>query len=103
MKGNEEANKTKSLSGTLYTAVSHNALASTGNLNENSYVDSGASDHLIPSRGDLHAYRKFEKPVEISAANSGKICAYGSGTATSANGLEQEVDLQVGFMRDWCR
>jgi len=41
--------------------VSHNTLASTGDLNENFYVDSGASDHLIPSRGDLHAYRKFEK------------------------------------------
>ena len=96
-KENEEANKTKSSSGTLYTAVSHKALASTGDSNEKFYIASGASDHLIPSRGDLHAYRRFEKPVEISAADGGKIYAYGSGTlrmATSANGLEREVDLE---------
>ena len=33
------------------------------------------SDHLIPSRGDLGAYKKFAKPVEISAAGGGKIYA----------------------------
>jgi len=55
------------------------------------YVHSKASYHLIPSRGDLHTYQKFAKPIEISAANGGKIYAYSSGTlqvATSAHGLE---------------
>jgi len=61
------------------------------------YVDSGASGHLIPSRDNLHAYQKIAKPVEISAANGGKICAYGSGAlrvATSANSLGREADIQ---------
>jgi Zinc knuckle len=53
----EAKNRTKSSSEVLYTVVFHNALASTGNSSENFDVDSGASDHLIPSRGDLHAYR----------------------------------------------
>jgi hypothetical protein len=56
-----------------------------------------ASDHLIPSKENLHAYRKFDKPVEISAADGGKIYAYGSGTlrvTTSANGLEREAELE---------
>ena len=38
-------------------------LSSTGELLN---VDSGASDHFTPSRGDLGAYKKFAKPVEIS-------------------------------------
>ena len=96
-KANDEANEMKAPSGTLYMAVSWKALASTGDSDEKFYIDSGASDHLIPSRGDLHAYRRFGKPVEISAADGGKIYAYGSGTlrmATTANGLERTADLQ---------
>jgi len=61
------------------------------------YVDSGGSDHLIPSRDNLHAYQKFAKPVKISAANGRTIYAYGSGTlgiATSANSLGREADIQ---------
>jgi hypothetical protein len=96
-KGTEDTNKAKPASGTLYQAVTLGAQASSGDSDGTFYVDSGASDHLIPSRGDLHAYRKFDKPVEISAANGGRIFAYGSGTlrvATTANGLEQEAELQ---------
>jgi len=63
-----------------YTAMSHNALADTRSPAEKFYVDSGASDHLIPSRDNLYAYQKFVKPVEVSAANGVKISAYGSGT-----------------------
>jgi hypothetical protein len=92
-KGNEEsekaANRTKPASGTLYSAITHSALLATG--------DSGAPDHLIPSRGELRAYREFAKPDEISAADSGKVYACGSGTlrvATSANGLGHKVDLE---------
>ena len=32
-------------------------------------------DHLIPSRGDLGTYKRFAKPVEISAAGGEKIFA----------------------------
>ena len=76
--------------------MSYNALADTGSSAEVFYVDSGASDHLIPSRDNIHAYQEFAKPVEISAANGGKIYAYGSGTlrvATSANSLGREADI----------
>ena len=52
-KGNEKASSSKAPSGTLYTAVSHNALVSTEEPLNTFYIDSGASDHLIPSRGDL--------------------------------------------------
>ena len=71
--------------------------ASTGDLSDIFYLDSGASYHFIPSRGDLHAYQKFATPVEIAATNGGTIYAYGSGTlqvATLVNGLERQVDLQ---------
>jgi hypothetical protein len=71
-KEKEEASTSKSLSGTLYTEVSHSSLASTGDSMNTFYVDSGASYHLIPSQGDLRAYQKFAKPVEISAANRGR-------------------------------
>jgi len=87
-----EANKQKPPSGSLYTAISHNALADTGSSAELFYLDSGASDHIIPLRDSLRAYQKFAKPTEIyiSAANSERIYAYSSGTlhvATSANSL----------------
>ena len=78
-------------------SISHNALAETGNSAELFYLDSGASNHVIPSRDNLHAYQKFAKPVETSAADGKKIYAYGSGTlrvATSANSLGREVGIQ---------
>jgi len=56
------------------------------------YIDLGASDHLVPSKGDLRADRVFEQLVEIAVANSGKIYAYGTGylrVATSASGVER--------------
>ena len=96
-KGMEEVNKQRPPSGVLYTAMSQNALPDTGSSAEMSYVDSGALDHLIPLRDTLHAYPKFAKPVVISAANGGKVYAYGSGTlcaAMSANSLGQEADIQ---------
>ena len=37
------------------------------------YIDSGASDHLIPLKGNLYAYLKFKKPIEISPVNGGKF------------------------------
>jgi Zinc knuckle len=87
----ESGRGTKPASGTSYNAISQSVLLATGDSTETFYVDSGASDHLTPSRGELCAYREFAKPVETSAAESGEIYyAYGSGTlcvATSANGL----------------
>ena len=73
------------------------AQASSGDSDEGFYIDSGASDHLIPSRGDLNSYREFNKPVEISTADGGKIFSYGSGNlrvATTVNGLEREAEAQ---------
>jgi hypothetical protein len=64
------------------------------------YLDSGASYHLVPSQGMLHAYQKFAMPLEISATNGNKIYAYGSGdlrVVTLANGLESEAILQDIF------
>ena len=96
-KGSEETNKPKiPASGTLYTAV-YEAQASVRHSGNTFYIDSGASHHLIPTRGDLHAYEKFTTPMEIAAADGGKIYAYGSGTlrvATTVNGLERQEDLQ---------
>src|SRR5258706_7716452 len=48
-------------------------------LTDSFYIDLGASDHLVPSKGDLRADRVFEQLVEIAVANSGKIYAYGTG------------------------
>jgi len=61
------------------------------------YVDSGASDHLVPSRGRLRAYKEFAGPVERAAADNGKVYAQGTGTlrmTASVNGLEREADLE---------
>ena len=90
-KAADNAHKAKPATGMLYMALTLGAQASSGDSDGHFYIDSGASNHLFPTKGDLHAYRKFIKPVEISAADGGKIYAYGSGTlrvATSANGLE---------------
>ena len=97
VKGNEEASSLKAPLGRLYIAVSHNTLVGTEEPLNTFYIDSGVSDYLVPPRGDLYAYKKLARLVGISAADGGKIYAYGSGTlrvATEANGLEREADLQ---------
>ena len=66
-KGNEEASSSKAPSGAVYTAVSRNALSSTGGLLN---IDSGASDHFIPSRGDLGACKKFAKYQQLAVERS---------------------------------
>ena len=64
----------------LYTAVARTTVPTTEGLTGCFYFDSGAPNHLIPWKGDLYAYREFEKLVEVAAANSGKIYAYGTGS-----------------------
>ena len=54
----------------------------------------GASDHLVLSKGNLRTYKEFKQPVEIAATNIGMIYTYGLRVATSASGIEQEVDLK---------
>lgn len=45
-------------SGTLYTAAAHTAtVPAEEGLTDHSYIDSGASDHLVPSKCDLHLHR----------------------------------------------
>jgi hypothetical protein len=93
----EKSTSKKPPSGTLYTAMSYSAILTNKELTDTFYIDSGASNYLIPSKNDLHAYREFEQPVEISAADSAKIYAYGTGSlcvASFSNGLEWEEDLQ---------
>ena len=58
-------------SGTLYTAVAHTTVPAKEGLTNCFYIDLGASDHLVPSKGDLRADRVFEQLVEIAVANSG--------------------------------
>ena len=85
-KGKEATEKLKASSGMLYTTVGTSETESTNTY----YVYSGASQHLIPTRADLHAYREFLKPVEIAAASNGVVYTYGSGTlrvSSSAKGL----------------
>ena len=85
-KGKEAAEKLKASSGTLYTTVS----TSETELTNTYYVYLGASQHLIPTQADLHAYWEFSKPVEIAVASGGVVYAYGSGTlrvSSSAKGL----------------
>jgi len=83
--------------GILYTAMSHAGLVANRDLTETFYVYSGASDHLIPSRGELRAYKEFASPVDLAAVGDGKIYAQGTGTlwvTASVNGLEREADLE---------
>ena len=77
--------------------MAHASAPADGGLTDSFYINSGASNHLVPSKGDLRGYREFERPLEIAAANSGRIYAYGSGTArvtTSTGGVEREADLE---------
>ncbi len=90
----EASSAKKPPSGTLYTATT---VPAKEGLTDCFYIDLGtsdlgASDHLVPSKGDLRADRVFEQLVEIAVANSGKIYAYGTGylrVATSASGVER--------------
>ena len=85
-KGKEAAEKLKASSGSMYTAVRNLKDKSTNTY----YIDSGASQHLIPTRVDLQTYQEFLKPAEIAAANGRVIYAYGSGmlrASLSATGL----------------
>ena len=50
-------------SGIFYTAVIHATEPAKEGLTDGSYVDSGASDHLILLKGNLHAYREYEQPL----------------------------------------
>jgi len=91
------ASMKKPPSGTLYTAMAHAGLRADDGLTARYYVDSGASEHITPTRVYLRSYREFEKPVEISVANDRQILAYGSGclrVATLVNGWEREVNLE---------
>jgi len=85
----EASSAKKPPSGTLYTATT---VPAKEGLTDCFYIDLGTSNHLVPSKGDLRAYRVFEQLVEIAVANSGKIYAYGTGylrVATPASGVEQ--------------
>ena len=64
----------------LYTAAARTTVPTKERLTLCFYDDSGASDNLIPWKGDLYAYREFEQPVKVAAANNGKIYAYGTGS-----------------------
>ena len=90
-----DTDESKAPAGTLYTAVGLSATAT--DSTDTFYIDSGASDHLVPTRSDMLTYQEFTKPKEISTANGGSIYAYRSGTlrvASSANGQEREAELQ---------
>jgi len=60
----EGASTKKPLSGTLYTAMAHTGMCADDELTAKYYVDSGASEHLIPSKVYLRSYREFDRPVE---------------------------------------
>jgi len=80
--------------------MSHGTLLTNGGLTDTFCIGSGASDHLIPSKGELRAYKESAKPVEIAVADSEKFHAYGTGTlhvAVFANDLEREEDLQDAY------
>jgi len=75
----------------LYTAVSCKAMVSISDSKEMYYVESGALDHLTLHKAIYIANQKFNKPIDIPAANGGWICTYGSGTLwvmTLVSGLE---------------
>ena len=55
----EATTSKKHPSGTRYTAVAHTTVPAKGGLTNCFYIDLEASDSLILSRGDLHAYREL--------------------------------------------
>ena len=81
------SSKNSGSSGTLYTAVSKTALLANMKLTNLYYIDLGASDHLIPLKDELRAYREFASPVEIAVANKGKIYAHGTGSLQVASAI----------------
>ena len=87
----------KAQAGTLYPTVSKTTLLANTKLTNFYYIDSGASDHLIPSKGELRTYKEFAHPIVIGTANDGKIQAYGTGMlqiVSSVNGLEWQGTLE---------
>ena len=63
----------------LYTPAAHTTIVTAKEgLTDYFYIDSIASDHLVPSKGNLRTYVEFEHLVEIVATNRGKIYAYGT-------------------------
>ena len=96
-KQGEGSSGEKAQAGTLYPTVSKTALLANTKLTSFYYIDSGASDHLVPSKGELRAYKEFARPVEIGTADDGKIQAYGTGSlqvVSSVNGLERQGTLE---------
>ena len=66
--------------GVLYTTVAHTIIPAKEGLADCCfYIDSGASGHLILSKGDLRSDSEFGQPVEIDAANGGKTYPYRAG------------------------
>ena len=93
----EGSGESKGQAGTLYTAVAKMALIANTNLTNTHYIDLGVSDHLIPLKGELCTYQEFASPVEIAAADNGKIYAYSTGSLqvkSSVNGWEQHGTLE---------
>ena len=56
--------------------VSCKAMVSISDSKEMYYMESGAPDHLTLHEVIYIANRKFDKPVEISAANRVKMCLW---------------------------
>ena len=80
----------------VFTAVVNSSMGLDA-LTESFYVDSGALAHLVPSKVGLRNYVDFATPLEIAAANNGKIFAYSSGTArvsTVNDGVERMADIR---------
>ena len=82
---------------TAFVNASIIANTATDSLTEVFYVDSGASAHLVPSVYGLRNYTEFASPLEIAAANNGKIYAYGLGTVrvvSRVDGVDHEAVLE---------
>ena len=78
-------------SGSLYTAMAHAAMAKHSTTY---YIDSGASDHLILMKDRLCGYRNFIEPIEIAAADSGKVYTYSSGVLHVMTGQSRQAMLE---------
>src|SRR5258706_6117962 len=93
-----------SSSDVMFTAIVNSSVLTTDTLTDTFYIDSGASAHLVPTKCGLRNYVEFDSPVEIAAANNGKILAYGSGTArmaVSVAGVERAANLEdVDYVPD---
>ena len=78
--GSTQASTQPTPTGRMFGAVSTAELASaaTDVVRMPHIVDSGASDHWLPSRAKLHNYRQLETPISIETAG-GKMYARGVG------------------------